>query len=163
MSDGDAFPTRCDDPRLLEGLRLLCARRWYDAHEALEGPWGELEPGPWREVLQALIQHCVALEHLRRDNALGAFNVWSRARGKLKGAPEWVAGIGVGPWGAALERFYAEADLATRVQTQLEGGVAAEGLGPREGRAALADLPAAETWPVPPLDDALRAALEAQP
>src|SRR5690606_23946329 len=73
----DAFPTRCEDPRLLEGLRLLLARRWYDAHEALEGPWGELEPGPWREVLQGLIQQCVALEHLRRDNALGAFNVWS--------------------------------------------------------------------------------------
>ena len=50
------------------------ARDYFEAHEALEDPWREMERGEaWADVLQGLIQLAVALEHLKRDNSLGAF------------------------------------------------------------------------------------------
>lgn len=133
------------DPRLLEGLRLALAGRWFDAHEAIEAVWRETDAGDWRECLQAIIQQCVALEHLQRGNALGAFNVWSRARGKLQKLEAWYLGVGIGPWGEAIAAFYEEAHLADRVKQRLEGGVAAGA----EHITDLPPLPPPEAWPRP--------------
>lgn len=144
------------DPRLLEGLRLLRAREWFEAHEALEDLWREQPEGDWRELLQALIQHAVALEHLKRGNALGTFKVWSRAKGKVQKLPAELNGIEIGPWSEALEAFYQEVDLAKRVQGQLEGGVAAG-----EEHIQLEPLPAEATWPIPQLAPELLAQLDA--
>jgi hypothetical protein len=144
-----------DDPRFLKGLRLIQSRKWFDAHEALEDLWRETEEGAWRECLQGLIQQVVALEHLQRGNALGCFNVWSRARGKLKGLEDWVAGVGVGPWSELLVRFYTDdVNLADRVKQQLEGGVAAG-----DEHIDMGALPPQETWPLPPLTPELEARL----
>lgn len=143
------------DPRLEEGLRLLRARAWFDAHEAFEPVWHEREAGPEREALQAVIQLCVALEHLRRGNALGCFNVWSRAKAKLAPLAKldgWdgvVDGIGVEAWCAAMGPFFEEARLADRVKAQLEGGVAAGA--EHLDASAFPPLPPAEGWPLPPL------------
>ena len=142
------------DPALLAGLRLLRARAWFEAHEALEDLWREHPEGQRREALQALIQHAVALEHLARGNALGAFNVWSRAKARAKKLPGELEGIDLAGWGAALERFYAEVDLAQRVRGQLEGGVAAG-----EAHIELPPLPPAATWPNPPLSEEIEAQL----
>jgi hypothetical protein len=148
--------TPSDDPRFLTGIELLRSRKWFDAHEALEDLWGETEPGAWREFLQGLIQHAVALEHLQRGNALGCFNVWSKARGKLKALDDWVAGVGVGPWSEVLVRFYTDdVGLADRVRQQLEGGVAAG-----EEHIDMGALPPLETWPQPPLSSELEARLD---
>ena len=145
------------DPRVIEGVRLIVARSWYDAHEALEGPWQEREAGPDRDALQSVIQITVALEHLQRGNALGCFNVWNRARVKLKQlGPDhaWVDGIGVGDWNEALGPFFEEARLADRVKAGLEGGVTdgAEHL----DVSTFPPLPVAERWPLPPLSDDLQ-------
>lgn len=151
-------PDQIQDPRILEGLRLLLARDYFEAHEALEDPWREMERGEaWADVLQGLIQLAVALEHLKRDNSLGAFNVWQKAKGKLRKAPEWAGGIGVGPWAAAVEAHMTRSGLAERVKFQLEGGVAAgeEHLQAND----LPPLPPAEEWPVPPLSEELAARL----
>lgn len=146
---------------MLHGLALLRAREYFAAHEALEEAWRELEgrEPAWRDVLQGLIQLAVALEHLRRDNALGAFNVWQRARGKLRKVPAWVAGIGVAEWGTRIEAHFGAAGLSERVKMQLEGGVAA---GEEHIQASdLPPLPPPEAWPVPPLRNELVARLPA--
>lgn len=148
-------PASVHDPRLLEGLRLARDQRWFDAHEAVEAVWQEVEAGPWRECLQTFIQQCVALEHLQRGNALGAFNVWNKARGKVRKLEPWYAGIGIGPWSEAIAAFYEEARLADRVKQQLEGGVAAGAKHIED----LPGLPAAERWPVPVLSQELAARL----
>jgi predicted metal-dependent hydrolase len=145
------------DPRLLEGLGLVLARRWFDAHEAIEEVWAETEEGEWRECLQVLIQQCVAFEHLRRGNALGAFNVWNKARGKLRKLGECYAGIEIGPWGEAITVFYEQARLADRVKQQLEGGVAAGA----KHIGDLPELPPATDWPTPVLSAELAARVTA--
>jgi predicted metal-dependent hydrolase len=100
------------DPRLLEGLRLLQAREWYQAHEEIEDAWRDTPPGELRECLQGVIQLCVALEHLRRGNALGCHNVAGRARARLEALPPVVAGMRVHEWLAALETFFEAIGLA---------------------------------------------------
>ncbi|MEZ6187146.1 MAG: DUF309 domain-containing protein [Planctomycetota bacterium] len=144
------------DPRVLEGLRLLRARQWFDAHEELEAVWREEPAGEWREALQTLIQHAVALEHLKRGNALGTFKVWSRAKAKGAKLPAEVGGIALGAWAQALEAFYREVDLAQRVQGQLEGSVPA-GDAPIE----LTPLPPEADWPLPRFSPDLEAQLGA--
>lgn len=157
MSEDD-YPERLEDERLLEGLRLLLARDYFEAHEALEEPWQELERGgAYKRVLQALIQLCVSLEHLRRDNALGAFNVWQKAKQNLKGAPPIVAGVQVLGWSEEVARFFSRCELADRVRQRLEGGVAAgaEHLDADQ----FSPLPPLAEWPVPVLDEELSARL----
>jgi len=147
------------DPRFLEGLRLARRREWFTAHDVWEELWRETDPGEPRELIQGLIQQVVALEHLQRGNPMGAFNVWNKARAKLAKLDPWCGGVGIGPWGEAIAAFYTEVNLGDRVRLLLEGGVAADELGPREGRAELPPLPGPEGWPVPPLTAELEARL----
>jgi uncharacterized protein len=145
------------DPRFHAGLSLTLAREWYEAHEVLEELWREHPEGADRECLQGIIQQLVALTHLQRGNALGAFKVWNRARGKLSGVGAW-AGIELGAWCEALTGFYTgEANLSQRVTGQLEGGLPAEGTAHQEQL----PLPPAQTWPVPALTPGLAARLAA--
>ncbi|MBL4846231.1 MAG: DUF309 domain-containing protein [Planctomycetes bacterium] len=153
MSD---LPERVDDPRVLEGLRLLLTRRYFEAHESLEESWSEMERGePWADVLQGLIQLSVALEHLKRDNAMGAFNVWQKSRAKLRKAPDWVAGIGVADWAEAVATHFTRCGIAERVKFLLEGGVA-DGAAHIE-EASLPPLPPDDEWPIPELREELAA------
>lgn len=150
------LPARIEDPRLLAGLRLLVGRDYFAAHEALEDPWRELEQGSlWKDVLQGLIQLCVALEHLRRENWQGAFNVWQKSRAKLRRAPAEVAGLEVGAWAAAVAAHFGAAHLAERVKAQLEGGVADGEV--HLDAAALPPVPPLEAWPIPSLSAELAA------
>jgi predicted metal-dependent hydrolase len=56
---------------LAEGLELMRAERWFDAHEALEDEWREA-PAPERDFLQGLVHVTVAWHHASRGNAPGA-------------------------------------------------------------------------------------------
>ena len=85
------------DPRVRDGLALLRARDWFEAHETLEGPWREAE-GERRVFLQSLIQGAVALEHLRRNNPRGAWGQWRKAREKAAIVPGDMDGIGLAAW-----------------------------------------------------------------
>lgn len=145
------------DERFIKGMQQLLAREWFEAHESIEELWREIDEGETerRAALQGIIQHAVALEHLQRGNALGAFNVWSRAKAKLAKLDPWSLGVGIGPWGEAIEAFYKEINLADRVRQQLEGGVAAGA-----EHLDLPPLPAVETWPIPPLSDDLSESLK---
>lgn len=58
-----------DDPYLHEGVALLCAGRWFEAHEVLELRWKSTpRESAERHLLQAMIQYAVSLEHARRGN-----------------------------------------------------------------------------------------------
>jgi predicted metal-dependent hydrolase len=152
------LPARIQDERVLRGLALLEAREYFAAHEALEERWRELEAGdPWRDAMQGMIQLSVALEHMRRDNALGAFNVWQRSKAKLKGVPEQVAGIDILAWSQAVEAHMATCGIADRVKAQLEGGVAAGE--EHMDAASFPALPPLADWPVPVFDAELSARL----
>ena len=145
-----------DDARFLAGVALLRGGSWYAAHDALEAVWLGAE-GERRAFLGGLIHGAIAHEHLRRGNALGCFNVWSRAKArlapleKLDGWDGVVDGVGVAAWCAAMGPFFEEARLADRVKAQLEGGIAAGA--EHLDASAFPPLPPDEDWPLPPLSD----------
>lgn len=122
------------DPRLAEGLRLLRARRWFDAHEAFEAIWMKAT-GDERVVLQGLIHVAVAFEHLERGNPRGAHSQWRKAQQKLDrlGPRPW--GIEIEVWRHAVAAFFDGIDLERRAQR------------PKGGPAEA--LPDRDTWPVP--------------
>ena len=67
---------------LAEGLELMRAERWFDAHEALEDEWREA-PGPERDFLQGLVHVTVAWHHASRGNAPGASRQLVKATRRL--------------------------------------------------------------------------------
>jgi len=56
---------------LEQGIELMRAERWFDAHEALEDEWREA-PAPERDFLQGLVHVTVAWHHASRGNRPGA-------------------------------------------------------------------------------------------
>lgn len=74
------------DPDEAAGLADLRARRWYDAHEALESAWRRAT-GDRRRFLQALVHAAVSLEHRRRGHPDRGRGQWARCREKLE--PPW--------------------------------------------------------------------------
>ena len=67
---------------LEEGLTLMRAERWFDAHEALEDEWRDA-PGPERDFLQGLVHVTVAWHHASRGNAPGASRQLEKATRRL--------------------------------------------------------------------------------
>lgn len=67
---------------LEEGLELMRAERWFDAHEALEDEWREA-PAPERDFLQGLVHVTVAWHHASRGNAPGASRQLAKATRRL--------------------------------------------------------------------------------
>ena len=67
---------------LEEGLRLMRAERWFDAHEALEDEWRDA-PGAERDFLQGLVHVTVAWHHASRGNAPGASRQLAKATRRL--------------------------------------------------------------------------------
>ena len=95
------------DPRWRRGLELRRERAWFEAHEALEDCWRELPPGPQREAAQGVIQAAVALEHLRRGNAIGAEKVWARAQARWGALASWPLESGLAAWARGPEDAHA--------------------------------------------------------
>ncbi len=119
-----------------EGLRLMRARRWYAAHDAIEQAWREAN-GDERAFLQGLIQVAVSFEHLRRGNPRGALSQWGKAGSKLGRLGTRTCGIDIDVWCAEISRFFAQIDLERRAGAQ-GGGPSPEA------------LPGETSWPVPP-------------
>ena len=67
---------------LEEGVALMRAERWFDAHEALEDEWREA-PEPERDFLQGLVHVTVAWHHASRGNAAGASRQLEKATRRL--------------------------------------------------------------------------------
>ena len=124
------------DPRVLEGMRLLRARQWYAAHEAIEPAWLEAD-GDERAFLQGLIHVAVSFEHLRRGNPRGALSQWRKAEPKLGRLGTQPCGIDVDAWRAEIRRFFARIDLERRAVAQGSG-------------TSPDPLVDERSWPVPP-------------
>lgn len=67
---------------LEEGLALMRAERWFDAHEAFEEEWREA-PAEERDFLQGLVHVTVAWHHAAQGNARGAVGQLEKAARRL--------------------------------------------------------------------------------
>ena len=66
-----------------EGLGLIRARRYFEAHEALEDEWRSASPEE-RDFLQGLVHVAVAWHHAGRGNRNGAERQLAKARRRLE-------------------------------------------------------------------------------
>lgn len=67
---------------LEHGIELMRARRWFDAHEALEDEWRDA-PDPERAFLQGLVHVTVAWHHASSGNRPGASRQLEKAARRL--------------------------------------------------------------------------------
>jgi uncharacterized protein len=67
---------------LQEGLALIRAGRYFEAHEALEDEWRSAEPEE-RDFLQGLVHVAVAWYQAERGNRVGCERQLSKARRRL--------------------------------------------------------------------------------
>lgn len=98
-------------PEALRGIRLFNAGEYFEAHEALENAWRD-EPGPIRELYQAILQVAVTYYHIQRGNYSGAIKVSARCKLKLDEWPDTCRGVDV----AGLRRSLAAVmEIVTRL------------------------------------------------
>jgi predicted metal-dependent hydrolase len=67
---------------LAQGLELMRAERWFDAHEALEDEWRGA-PAAERDFLQGLVHVAVAWLHAERSNRPGCERQLEKAARRL--------------------------------------------------------------------------------
>jgi predicted metal-dependent hydrolase len=79
-------------PQAAEGLRLINAGKYFEAHEALEAAWNE-EKGSVRELYRGILQIAVVYLHITRRNYNGAIKVYGRSQRWLKDWPDICRGI----------------------------------------------------------------------
>jgi len=99
------------DPRYSEFVRLFNRAEFFEAHDALEELWRELD-GSDREFYQGLIQLAAALEHQRRGNRTGAAGVMESARRHLLQYGPAHLGVDLGALLAGTARYLDEPDVA---------------------------------------------------
>lgn len=76
-----------EDPEWCHALDLLDHHYWWEAHEVLEGMWGQLpSPSPLRALCQGLIQACAFRIKRHLGHSRGARTLAGRAAIRLRQA-----------------------------------------------------------------------------
>lgn len=81
-----------DSFKLQHGIELFNSGSFFEAHEALEDVWRELQ-GAEKDFLQAVIQLAVGLHHHSTGNIIGARSLLARSSRKLADYPGVYCGI----------------------------------------------------------------------
>jgi len=80
------------NPALAEGIHLFNAKRFFEAHEALEAVWLKAQ-GQEKLFLHGLIQVAAAFHHHARHNAAGFRSLLEKGCKKLEVSGETEQGI----------------------------------------------------------------------
>lgn len=95
MTDSEDDPCNAPlHPKAVEGLRLINAGEYFEAHEAFEDAWNA-EKGKVRDLYRGILQIAVVYLHITRGNYEGAIKVYSRSQKWLKDWPTICRGIQV--------------------------------------------------------------------
>ncbi len=94
-------------PRARQGLILMNAGRYFEAHEELEAAWRE-EPGEVRQLYQGILEAAVTYLHITRRNFPGAVKVYGRSMRWLRKWPDTCRGVEVEQLRRDLEAAIAE-------------------------------------------------------
>ena len=68
---------------LSSSLNLFNSQNWYEAHDALEDIWNELD-GDERQIIQGILQISVSQFHLSKGNNNGAIILLGEGLGRIK-------------------------------------------------------------------------------
>ncbi len=81
-------------PRAREGILLMNAGRYFEAHEELEAAW-RAEKGEIRQLYQGILEAAVTYLHITRRNYPGAVKVHGRSMRWLRKWPGTCRGVAV--------------------------------------------------------------------
>lgn len=82
-------------PKVIEGMKLFNAGKFFEAHEELESAW-LAEKGKVRNLYRGILQIGVMYLHITRGNYNGAVKLYERSVKWLEDLPEVCRGIQVG-------------------------------------------------------------------
>ena len=96
MSASDSAPicSRQIHPRAYDGIILFNGHQFFEAHEALEDAWKDVETED-RDLYRGILQIAVAYEHIKRGNYVGAVKVYQRSQKWLTKWPDFCQGVNV--------------------------------------------------------------------
>ena len=91
-------------PALAEGIDLFNARKFFEAHEALEAVWLKAR-GEEKILLHGLIQVAAAFHHHARDNRAGFRSLLEKGANKLERFGEIENGLNLADLRRQLHRW----------------------------------------------------------
>ncbi len=94
-------------PKAREGIELMNAGHYFEAHEELETAW-RAETGPIRELYRGILQAAVVYLHVTRRNYAGAVKVYGRSQRWLTRWPQRCRGVDVAGLRRDLDAVMAE-------------------------------------------------------
>ena len=81
-------------PSAYAGILLFNRGEYFEAHEALEDAWKEVETED-RDLYRGILQIAVAYEHIKRGNYVGAVKIYGRSQKWLTKWPDICQGINI--------------------------------------------------------------------
>jgi predicted metal-dependent hydrolase len=117
------------DPALKEGLRLFNARKFFEAHEALEALWLKTA-GEEKTFLHGLIQVAAAFHHFTRGNLTGFRSLLEKGSLKLEKSSADRHGIRPVEFLAQLQPWREWAERTAKQHLRIPEGVSSEVLPP---------------------------------
>jgi len=87
-----------------EALNLFNSQNWYEAHDALEDIWNELD-GDERQIIQGILQISVSQFHLSKGNNNGAIILLGEGLGRIKKRSHINLGIDLVSFCICLEKL----------------------------------------------------------
>lgn len=94
------------DPRLVEGVALYHAQRFFECHEVLEALWKDTD-GRLKDFYKGLIQAAVACHHWSKGNLAGALTLARSASGYLKRYGPVCCGLEAGDYQRRFAELFA--------------------------------------------------------
>tara|TARA_B100000609_G_C16970920_1_gene308905 strand:+ start:224 stop:595 length:372 start_codon:yes stop_codon:yes gene_type:complete len=87
-----------------EALDLFNSQKWYEAHDAFEDIWNELD-GDERQIIQGILQVSVSQFHLSKGNNNGAIILLGEGLGRIKKRTHINLGIDLKSFCDSLEKL----------------------------------------------------------
>ena len=83
---------KCFQESLLFAINLFNNKNWYEAHDAFEDIWNNLD-GDERQIIQGILQVSVSQFHLSKGNLNGATILLGEGFGRIKTRTRFDIGI----------------------------------------------------------------------
>ena len=87
-----------------DALNLFNSQKWYEAHDALEDIWNELD-GDERQIIQGILQVSVSQFHLNKCNNNGAIILLGEGLGRIKKRSNINLGVDLHSFCISLEKL----------------------------------------------------------
>ena len=104
---------KCLEENFYNALNLFNNKKWYEAHDAFEDIWNNLD-GDKRQIIQGILQVSVSQFHLSKGNINGATILLGEGLGRIKNRTNIDLGVDLESFCKCLE------ELLIKLQYKIE-------------------------------------------